>query len=192
MGYYTIALRAANELISGSAGAYKLYTAAAGATSAQLSDNFANLFLDKASPETIFFEDFKTGGKTHGFTINDQPYSFSDEGGDAGRLDPSLNLAENFEKLDNTFAPFATTNGSGAPIIYDNVQDIFAGRDARLAGTVLLPGGTFKGQTVDIWAGYRLPDGTIVTSDEAGHLKPIISGGRNVRVDGRDGPVNGR
>jgi hypothetical protein len=190
-GYYTIALRAAKEIIDGSAGGYKLRTAPDGATPAQLADNFANVFLDKASPETIFFEDFKTGGKTHAFTTNDQPYSFSDEGGDAGRLDPSLNLAENFEKLDNTYAPFATTDGSGKPIIYDNPLDIFEGRDARLAGTILLPGGSFKGQTVDIWAGYRLPDGSIVTSDEAGHLKPIVPGGPDVQVVGRDGPING-
>lgn len=190
-GYYTIALRAAGEIINGSAGGYKLYTAPAGATAAQLSDNFANLFLDKSSPETIFFEDFKTGGKTHGFTINDQPYSFSDEGGDAGRLDPSLNLAQSFEKLDNTYAPFATTDGSGNPIFYDNIQDIFDGRDARLAGTILLPGAKFKGQAVDIWAGYRLLDGTIITSDEAGHLKPIVPGGPDVQVVGADGPVNG-
>lgn len=190
-GYYTIALRAAKEIIDGSAGGYKLKTAPDGATPAQLSDNFANVFLDKNSPETIFFEDFLKGGKTHAFTTNDQPYSFSDEGGDAGRLDPSLNLAENFEKLDNTYAPFATTNGAGASIIYDHVQDIFAGRDARLAGTIILPGGTFKGNFVDIWAGYRLPDGSIVTSDEAGHLKPIMPGGPDVQVVGKDGPVNG-
>lgn len=190
-GYYTIALRAAKELIDGEAGPYKLKTAPDGSSMAQLSDNFANVFLDKNSPETIFFEDFQQGGKTHAFTTNDQPYSFSDEGGDAGRLNPSLNLAENFEKLDNTFAPFATTTSSGAPIIYDNIQDIFADRDARLAGTILLPGGKFKGQTVDIWAGYRLPDGSIVTSDQSGHLKSIVSGGPEVQVVGADGPING-
>lgn len=189
--YYTIALRAAKEIIDGNAGPYKLKTAPDGSSLAQLSDNFANVFLDKNSPETIFFEDFKQGGKTHAFTTNDQPYSFSDEGGDAGRLNPSLNLAQSFEKLDNTYAPFATTNSSGAPIIYDNIQDIFADRDARLAGTILLPGGKFKGQTVDIWAGYRLPNGTIVTSDEAGHLKPIVPGTPDVQVVGKDGPVNG-
>ncbi len=190
-GYYTIALRAAKELVDGEAGPYKLKTAPDGSSMAQLSDNFANVFLDKNSPETIFFEDFQQGGKTHAFTTNDQPYSFSDEGGDAGRLNPSLNLAENFEKIDNTFAPFATTTSFGAPIIYDNIQDIFADRDARLAGTILLPGGKFKGQTVDIWAGYRLPDGSIVTSDQSGHLKSIVSGGPEVQVVGADGPING-
>lgn len=189
-GYYTIALRAAMELINGDAGAYKLKTAAAGSTPAQLADNFANVFLDKTSPETIFMKDFATG-VTHAFTTNDQPFSFSDEGNDAGRLNPSLNFVENFEKLDNTFAPYATTDGSGNPVFYDNIQDIFADRDARLAGTVILPGGSFKGQTVDIWAGYRLADGTIITSDEADHLKPLPGSSTPVQVVGGDGPING-
>lgn len=184
--YYTIALRAAQEIIDGNAGGYGLYN-----NGGNLSDNFANLFLDKASKETIFMEDFTTG-RTHGFTTNDQPYSLSEEGGDAGRLDPSLNLAEAFEKLDNTYAPFATTDAQGKPIPYDNQQDIFADRDARLAGTILLPSGIYKSGTVDIWAGFQLPDGSIVTSTEAGVLLPIPGGtGTKIQVVGKDGPVNG-
>jgi hypothetical protein len=185
-GYYTTALRAAQEIISGQAGTYALYN-----NGGDLSDNFANLFQDKASVESIWYEDFKVGGRTHGFTINNQPYSLSEEGGDAGRLNPSLNLAEQFEKLDNTYAPFATTDAQGNPIKYNNIQEIFAGRDARLAGTMLLPGGTFKGGTVDIWAGYQLPNGSIVSSDQAGNLKPLVPGGPAVQVVGEDGPVNG-
>jgi len=185
--YYTTALNAAKEIIGGSAGVYALYN-----NGGDLSDNFANLFIDKTSPETIFMEDFKTAsGKTHGFTTNDQPYSLSDEGGDAGRLDPSLNLAEAFEKLDNTYAPFATTDGSGNPVYYDNIQDIFAGRDARLAGTILLPGGSYKGRAVDIWAGYVLANGSIFTSDEAGHTQTLPGTSTPVQVVGKDGPVNG-
>ncbi|MHA4810068.1 RagB/SusD family nutrient uptake outer membrane protein [Flavitalea flava] len=188
-GYYTKALAAAVQIINGSAGSYGLYKVLP-----DLSDNFAAIFTDKSSvnQESIFVEDFKAGaGKTHGFTINDQPYSFSDEGGDAGRLDPSLNLVEAFEKLDNTFAPIPTTDASGNPIYYTDQQDIFAGRDARLAGTVLLPNGLFKGKHVDIWAGYLLADGSIVTSDEAGNLKTLPGGTGSVQVVGKDGPVNG-
>lgn len=183
--YYTIALRAANELISSNA--YALYNGGG-----DLSDNFAKLFLDKASSESILYEDFATG-RTHGFTTNDQPYSLSEEGGDAGRLDPSLNLAEAFEKLDNTYAPFATTDASGNPIQYTNEGDIFAGRDARLGGTMMLPGlGVYKGGKPDIWAGYQLPSGNIVSSTEAGSLQPIPGGtGTKVQVVGKDGPVNG-
>jgi len=185
-GYYNIALRAAQEIINGQAGAYGLYN-----NGGDLSDNFANLFLDKGSKETIYFEDFKIGGKTHGFTINDQPYSISEEGGDAGRLDPSLNLAEQYETLENKFEPFATTEANGDPKQYDDQAQIFANRDARLAGTIMLPYETFKGGTMDIWAGYQLPNGTIVSSDESGHAQPLYPGGPAIQVVGEDGPVNG-
>lgn len=185
-GYYTKALTAAKAIISGSAGNYQLYKSLPDA-----SDNFANLFLDKTSPESIFVEDFKAnGGKTHGFTTNDQPFSISDEGLDAGRLNPSLNLVEAFEKLDNTYAPMATKDGSGDPIYYASELDIFAGRDARLAGTVLLPNGLFKGKRTDVMAGYQLANGTIISSGDATQLQEVPGLGR-VQVVGKDGPVNG-
>src|SRR5260221_2046496 len=187
--YYTTALRAANEIISGAAGSYSLYKVLP-----DLSDNFAAIFTDKSSvnQEAIFIEDFKANaGKTHAFTTNDQPYSISDEGGDAGRLDPSLNLVESFEKLDNTYAPIPATDGGGNPIYYTNQQDIFAGRDARLAGTVILPHAPFKGKHVNVSASHQLADGSIVTSDEAGNLKTLPGGTAPVQVVGKDGPVNG-
>jgi hypothetical protein len=187
--YYTIALRAAKEIIDGTAGNYQLYKVLP-----DLADNFAAIFLDKSSvnQEAIFVEDFRAGaGKVHGYTTNDQPYSISDEGGDAGRLNPSLNLVESFEKLDNSFAPIPTKDAGGNPIYYDNPQDIFAGRDARLAGTVLLPNGLFKGKRVDIWAGYQLADGSVITSDEAAQLKPLPGTTNPVQVVGKDGPING-
>lgn len=188
-GYYQTALAAAQEIINGSAGNYKLYEVLP-----NLPDNFAALFLDKTSvnQESIFIEDFRAnGGKTHGFTTNDQPFSFSDEGDDAGRLNPSLNLVQAFEKLDNTYAPLSTTDANGNFIYYDNIQDIFAGRDARLAGTVYLPSAVFKTGVIDIWAGYIQPDGTIITSDNAVNQKPLPGTNTPVQVVGADGPISG-
>jgi hypothetical protein len=186
--YYTKALNASKAIIEGTVGNYQLYKGLP-----DLSDNFASIFLDKSSAnqESIYVEDFKVGNRTHGFTINDQPYSISEEGGDAGRLNPSLNLVENFEKLDNTYAPLPTVDGGGNPIYYTDPQTIFAGRDARLAGTVLLPNAVFKAKRVDIWAGYQLGDGSILSSDEAGQLKPLPGTTTPVQVVGKDGPVNG-
>lgn len=189
--YYTKSLTASKAIMDGSAGAYKLYQVLP-----NLSDNFAAIFLDKSSvnQEAIWIEDFAAGkGKVHGFTINDQPFSFSDEGADAGRLNPSLNLVEAFEKLDGTYAPIPTKDGSGNPVYYDTQEQIFEGRDARLAGTVLLPNGQFKGNRVDIWAGYQLADGSIFTSDVATNLKnlPGTPEDAKVQVVGADGPVNG-
>ncbi|MCJ8208635.1 RagB/SusD family nutrient uptake outer membrane protein [Mucilaginibacter sp. RS28] len=188
-GYYTKALTAAQAIINGSAGSYALYKVLP-----DLSDNFAAIFLDKSSvnQETIFIEDYKVNsGRVHSFTVNDQPFSISDEGYDAGRLNPSLNLVESFEKLDNTFAPLPTKDASGNPIFYNNQLDIFAGRDARLAGTVLLPNALFKGKRTDIFAGYLLADNSILSSNEAGSLKPLPGTTTPVQVVGKDGIVNG-
>lgn len=186
-GYYTKALTAAKAIINGTAGNYNLYQVLP-----NLSDNFAAVFLDKSSVnhESIFVEDFKAlAGKTHAFTTNDQPYSVSDEATDAGRLDPSLNLVESFEKLDNTFAPIPTTDASGNPIYYTDEQGPFAGRDARLAGTVMLPNFFWKTAFIDIWAGYLLPSGNIISSDDATHLTTLPGGSAQVQVVGKDGPT---
>lgn len=175
-GYYTISLRAANEIINQEAGAIKLYQALP-----DLQENFAAIFTDKSSvnQESLFIEDFRAfAGKTHGFTTNTQPYSRSDEGGDAGRLNASLNLVEQFEMLDGTFAPLPIGSGS-ARIAYTNQEDLFAGRDARLRGTVLVPGSYFKSGQLQIKAGEINAAGTIFTVDGSG-----------ASLVGLDGPSN--
>ncbi len=104
--YYKTALKAAQEIINGSAGAYALYK-----NKPDLAENFANIFLEKGNnPESIFIEDFKLkSGKVHYFTGWNQPrYGAEEEEG--GRINPSLNLVQAFEKLDNSFAP-VTRNG---------------------------------------------------------------------------------
>jgi hypothetical protein len=192
--YYQKALTAAQAIINGEAGSYKLYKVLP-----NLSDNFAAIFLDKSSvnQESIFITDYKAlSGRTHGFTTNNQPFSITDEPDDAGRIDPSLNLVESFEKLDNTYAPIPTVDGGGNPIYYEHPQDIFDGRDARLRGTVMVPFDTaddyrFKGATVDIWSGYLLADGSVVTSGNAADQVALPGTTTKVQVVGKDGPING-
>lgn len=183
--YYTKALAAAKELIGGTAGAYSLYN-----KKPDLAENFASLFLDKSNPETIFVEDYKVKGRTHSFTTRNQPVYGAEEA-EGGRINPSLNLVESFEKLDNTYAPIQT-DVAGAPILYTNQTDPFAGRDARLAGTVILPGSSFKGRKVDIWAGVQLANSSIVSGFERGANGDIgtAPNEKNVQVVGLDGPVN--
>jgi hypothetical protein len=186
--YYTKALNAAKEIINGTAGAYALYN-----KKPDLSENFANIFIDKGNnPETIFIEDFKLkSGKVHYFTGWNQPrYGAEEEEG--GRINPSLNLVQEFELLDNTFAPIAIADGGGNPIFYSNQTDPFAGRDARLAGTVMLPGTSFKGRTVDIWNGYQMGDGSIVSGDDRGQQKTLPGTTGLRQVVGFDGPINAK
>ncbi len=184
-GYYQTALAAAQELIN--SGQYSLYQ-----KSADLSTNFANIFLDKGNnPEVIFVEDYKLrSGKVHGFALDNQPRAITEEGERGGRLNPSLNLVQSFEKLDNTFAPFAINTGAATDYIYYNQpEDLFAGRDARLRGTVLVPGATFKDRSIDIFAGLLLGNGSILSGDQLGQLRTV--NGVSVRAVGLSGPIDG-
>ncbi len=182
--YYKIALDAAKEIIDG--GRYSLYS-----KSSSLSDNFASLFLDKSNnSEVIFAKDYKLKFSTVGFTIENQPFSGSEDGSNGGQLNPSLNLAMQFEKLDNTFEAFPAKDKRGNYIYYDKVGDIFNGRDARLAGTLLLPGSSFKGRPVEIWGGLLVDTGTgskIIQGFR--DARSVMLNGKSVQVCGKDGPV---
>lgn len=183
-GYYQTALKAA-QAITG----YSLYQKNAG----DLSENFASLFLDKANnPEVIFAYDYKLkSGKVVGWTLDNSPLTSAEEGTTGGRLNPSLNLVQSFEKLDNTFSPLPIADAAGNPIYYNNPRELFAGRDARLGGTVLYPGTSFKGKPVDIWAGYLVGGSTVVSADKPGGQKTLPGGNTPVAVVGLDGPIDG-
>lgn len=182
--YYQTALASAQELIN--SGQYSLYN-----KKPDLGENFASIFYDKNNnPEVIFARDFKLkSGSVHNFTIANQP-RYQAEEQEGGRINPSLNLVQSFEKLDNTFAPLATADAAGNPIYYDNPTAIFAGRDARLWGTVILPGTQFKGKDVEIWAGYILPDGAVVTADQFGGKKTLPGKTAEEQVVGFSGPID--
>lgn len=52
-------------------------------------------------------------------------------------------------------------------IYYDNLSDIFEGKDARLAASVILPGSNFKGTKIIMQGGLVLTDGTPVVYADA-------------------------
>lgn len=183
--YYTIALNAARELIG--SGSYSLYKKNVD----NPTQNFISLFIDKgANPEVIFAKDFKLqSGRVQPWTLWSQPRSNAEEQ-QGGRLNPSLNLVQSFELLDNTFAPLKINAAGGGYEYYNDPLDLFANRDPRLAATVILPGSEFKDKKVDIWAGYIRKNGEIVTGDNFGAKAKLEPNGPDVQVVGYDGPVN--
>jgi hypothetical protein len=184
--YYQKALAAAQEIINSNK--YSLYTKK---SADNLAENFAATFYDKSNnPEVIFAQNFKLkSGKVEGWTLNNQPRAIAEEQ-QGGRVNPSLNLALQYEKLDNSYAGFVTNAGSDYAY-YTNPLDIFTGRDARLAGTFILPGSQFKGQNVDIWAGYMLGDGSIITGDNFGANKILPGQTIAQQAVGFSGPIDG-
>lgn len=188
--YYQKALEAAKRLFANTD--YGLYVENIGDGR---STNFANLFLKKTNNnEVIFVKDYKEGSKVlNDWTYRNQPRwgTENTDGFGTANFAPTLNLVQQFEKLDNTFEPLKLVDGTGKLIEYNKIGDVFAGRDPRLAGTVLLPGETFKSTTTDIWAGYILSDGTIKTSSTLGGKDTIIDQGVTYtgQVVGNDGPI---
>ncbi len=184
--YYQKALEAAQAIIAD--GKYSLYTK----KNPAYEDNFANAFLDKNSSEVILARDYILKYKTEGFTNANQPFSQSEDNGDGGQLCPSYNLVNAFEKLDNTFTKLPFVSG-GSPVYYTNPTDLFAGYDGRLGGTVLLPGTSFKGAKVDIWAGIwdKSLNKFVSGNDPANPFIKYPDNDPNapfVQVIGKDGP----
>ncbi len=186
--YYQKALSACEQLLDPSKYSYALYQE----NNEDLSDNFASLFIKKNNNnEVIFVKDFKLqSGKTVNYTVENQPWSGTEDL-EGGRLNPSLNLVQSFEMLDNTFQTFHTQDENGNYLFFSDPIEMFEGRDARLKGTVLVPGSQFKGKDVDIWAGYVLADGSIITGDTYAQFKKLPGEEVEVQVVGKDGPING-
>lgn len=74
-------------------------------------------------------------------------------------MNPYIDVVEQFEKLDGTIAPL-DYNAQ-----YTDPADFFAGRDKRLAQTIIYPGGEFQGEKFDIYREVRIKkaDGTVET-----------------------------
>lgn len=183
--YYETALDAATTLIESER--YSLYDRFPN----DLENNFTQLFLDKQdNPEAIWVKDYLLQSETQQFTVNSQPKSLTEEGAVAGFVNPSLNLVQSFEKLDNTFEPIENRDENGDLIAYEDKSEIFADRDARLAGTIILPGSQFKGQDLDIWAGVMEPDGSITSGDQFGQQRTLPGESSPEQVVGFDGPID--
>jgi starch-binding outer membrane protein, SusD/RagB family len=186
-GYYTKALSAATELIGKAT--YSLYTKK---MDLGAEENFFNMMVDKdGNTEAIWVEDYTAGfSKRSDWVLRNQPWSLREDL-EGGRVNPSLNLAQTFEKLDNTWGVFENKDAGGNYIYYDNIGDIYANRDARLGGSLILPGSKFKNKNVDIWAGtYIEADGSIVSGDTYGQAKLLPGATAEVKVVGEDGPID--
>jgi starch-binding outer membrane protein, SusD/RagB family len=148
----------------------------------------------------ILAKDYLTGqGKIHYFTMQVYPRSLRvaihmDWGGAA--LSPTLNVVENFDYLDGSPGLLKgvgtgsnTAAGQTNWIFYDNIDDIFAGKDGRLYGTIILPGSSFAGKPVDLHAGVYQWNATANKYDRfSGSLNSTFSDGG--KLTGGDGPLH--
>ena len=141
--FYRIAYEAATEIIKGNK--YSLYN--------QDTDkglNFYNLFVKKDNnPEVIWALDYIYPGKTHSWTLSNYATSIKSGG---NMVLPVLNLVEAFEYKNNRDGSLKVRNG-GDYFYYDQPEDLFKDKDARLWGTVIYPGSYFRSTHMDYQAG---------------------------------------
>ncbi len=181
-GYYEKSLAASKEIMQD--GSYSLY----GKTGNDAGVGFYSLFMDKSVQEIIFAKDYATG-KTHAFTYDNIVRSFRTDIEGSSVLSPSLSLIESFDYLDGTGGALKDVDANGNYIAYDNIDDIFANKDARLYGTIVYPGSTFRSQSVSMQAGiakwneadakYEFTVGSLGSTYEDGGVLTGIDGPQN-------------
>jgi hypothetical protein len=151
-GYYQKSLEAAQEVL---AGPFALYRGNPG----NLGENFYEAITKKSgNSEIIWAKDFLVAKDyRHYFTYDNIPRGIREDNLSSSATTPILNLVEAFEYLDGSPGELKTRNAANSDYIYyDNLNGPFQNKDARLYGTVIYPGSTFKGQEVQIQAGVKV------------------------------------
>ena len=149
--YYQAALDAAREIIT--SGKYSLYK-----SNPDLGVNFYEAFVNKINnPEVILAVDFNVT-KYHYFTLHEICRTVREGGFSGSAVNPPLNLVEAFEYLDGSPGILkgvgdGTVAGQANWIFYDEPDDIFNNKDARLYGTIIYPGSKTRGIDANIQAG---------------------------------------
>jgi len=179
--YYQKALAAAEEIIN--EGPYSLYNG-----STDKADNFYQSSTYKSNnKEVIFAKDFATG-YTHNFTTYNIARALREDAAEAARMSPTLGFVEAFEYTDSFDGTLKDKDEEGNYILYDDLIGIFANKDPRLFGTVLVPGSSFKGQDVSIQAGVAIwSSGNNYTFSSAPSIGELYSDG--LLWTGASGPL---
>lgn len=154
-GYYEQALAAAEAVIT--SGVYSL--------NMTKPDDLGRNFYEATSvkennSEVIWARDHKYPGQTVNFTTVNIPATHAEDI-DRAYGSPILNLVEDFEYIDDRDGTIHNKDAGGNYIFYDNPEDAFAGKDARLWGTVIYPGAVFKGTPVPLQAGQKYLEGDV-------------------------------
>lgn len=149
-GYYEKSLAASKAIIANTG--YALYN-----TNPDKGENFYDMLHAKTNNhEVIFAKDYIASLKTHRFAYDNIVRSLTEDNESSSSISPSLSLVETFDYLDGSKGTLRIKDSNGDPILYDKVSDIFVNKDARLYGTIIYPGTTFRNKAVQIQAGVAI------------------------------------
>ncbi|MDR8392951.1 RagB/SusD family nutrient uptake outer membrane protein [Aliifodinibius sp. S!AR15-10] len=152
-GYYEEALAAAEEVIQNSPNT--LYNGVSGDPGANF---YQAVTVKDGNNEVIFAEDFMASAdRRHLFTYFNIPRPIREDNLDSSSLTPGLGLIEAYPYVDGSSGELQTRDATtGDYVYYDSVGEIFEGKDGRMDGTVIVPGESFRGQSVPMQAGVKV------------------------------------
>jgi starch-binding outer membrane protein, SusD/RagB family len=144
--------------------------------------NFANIFLDATSPESIFIKDYDVTvphntrlRHSYDALMSPQPDMSSFVGAESY---PPLDFMELYDMP-------AVVNGDGTPVRFDNRGDIRNGMEPRMRGTMYFDSDELRGKSFNIQRGiYKSFDVTAAAADNGSSAAPVnnpnnrILGGR--------------
>ncbi|WP_126974469.1 RagB/SusD family nutrient uptake outer membrane protein [Gynurincola endophyticus] len=179
----------ASELIM-SSNEYSLYKPNP-ASPEEAAENYRKLFEDPnaALEEAIFIKGYTKLDFGHNYDIYFNPAQTSNGWPHPGRMNPALELVDLYESYTQPGVSTPVRTSSAANDItdyrgfdagknyyhFDNPYDIFKNKDARLWGSIILPGTNWKQTEIVIQAGFIKPDGT----------PQILSGNPYTHTDGK-------
>jgi starch-binding outer membrane protein, SusD/RagB family len=180
-GYYQMALDAAEEVIS--SGAYTLKTNSSNPGLAF----YQATTVKSGNKEVIFVKDYLTSkDKRHSFTYDNIVRGVREDNLSSSQIVPSLSLVEAFDYLNGDPGALKTRTPDNSDYIYYNKpEDIFAGKDGRLWGTIVYPGSEFKGSIIEIQAGVKTWNGSAYVNTE-GAIGTVHTDGKP--LTGSSGP----
>ena len=184
--------------------------------------NFRNIFMKADdSKESIFVRQYDINNNVHSFDAVYCPPRMTSTYGD--RYNITLDWVELFDglPLDPATGHLKTTDDVGNYIVYNDEKELFANAEPRLKGSVMMPGETYKGVTLDIRSGlvkeeidpstpiakFVADDGQTTTAyaNNAWFKEHILTTttnvlqqtayenaqGQKLKINGMDGPANG-
>jgi len=128
--------------------------------------NFANLFLDKSSSETIFAKGYD--GQTFGHAFDAMLTPFPDFSSFNGtKCSPVLQFMQLYDFP-------ALTDLTGKPVRFNNRSDIKIGMEPRLLGTCYFDGDVLRGKTFSIQRGiYKTFTGLASSAQFGSNAAPV-------------------
>ena len=136
--------------------------------------DYGEVFQAVSNQEVIFCVAYDGANKTNYFTYWCVPRCMRPETKSGACVNPIANLLDCYEMIDTrkaeAFNPYngtirqetltGVTSSTASYKVFDKPEDFFAGRDPRMAATVIFPGSLFRGQELDFRAGLALPKGS--------------------------------